>query len=217
MKLWVEWMSLVNQLEGAFSRKKTFFWFVLVLIGFTVKFDAIGVTSLVRGVGLLPSCYTSMLNFFVSDAVNLVALRQLWVVVIFRCFSGIVRVNNRVLIVGDAIKAPKEGRKMPGAQWLHQSSDSNSKPEFIMGHSIQALCVLAQGLGTCFAVPLTAEIHEGIRFHWRDTRTLLDKMLEMLTSIGIPEACYLVLDRYYASGRFMKQLHDKYSVIYLYF
>ena len=202
-------MLPVNQLEGAFGRKKTFFWFVLVLIGFSVKFDAIGVTSLARGAGVLPSCYTGMLNFFVSDAVNLVLLRRLWVAVIFRHFSGIVRVNNRALIVGDGIKAPKEGRKMPGVKWLHQSSDSNSKPEFIMGHSIQALCVLVQGLGTCFAVPLTAEIHEGIRFHWRDTRTLLDKMLEMLVGLGIPEAYYLVLDRYYASGRFMKQLVAK--------
>lgn len=100
MRLWIEWMRPVNQLEGAFSRKKTFFWFVLVLIGFTVKFDSIGVTSLARGVGLMPSCYTGMLNFFVSGAVNLGALRQLWVAVIFRYFSGIVRVNGRVLIVG---------------------------------------------------------------------------------------------------------------------
>ena len=109
MGLWVEWMSLVNRLEGAFKRKKTFFWFVVVLFGFTVKFDAFGVTSLVRGAGVLPSCYTSMLNFFHSGAVNLFSLRQLWVGVIFRYFSGIARINNRVLIVGDGIKVAKEG------------------------------------------------------------------------------------------------------------
>lgn len=209
MQLWKEWMLLVNQLEGAFSRKKTFFWFVIVLFGFTVKFDAIGVTSLARGAGVLESCYTSMLNFFITGAVSHVMLRQLWVGVVFRHFSGIVRVNNRVLIIGDGIKIPKEGKKMPGVKWLHQASESNSKAEHIMGHSIQALCVLVQGLSTCFAVPLTAEIHEGIRFHWRDRRTLLDKMFEMLTGLGIPEAYYLVLDRYYASGRFMKQLVAK--------
>lgn len=193
MKLWVEWMSLVNLLEGAFRRKRTFFWFVLVLFGFSVKFDSFGVTSLARGAGLLPSCYTGMLNFFHSGAVNLLLLRQLWVAVIFWHFSEIVRINNRVLIVGDGIKIPKEGHKMPGVKWLHQSSESNSKAEYIMGHSIQALCVLVRRFSTCFAVPLTAEIHEGIRFHWTDTRTLLDKMLEMLTSLGIPEAYYLVL------------------------
>src|SRR5437762_12807994 len=205
----MEWMVPVNQLAGAFGRKKTVFWFVVVLIGFTVKVDVIGVSSVAGGAGLIPSCYTSMLNFFVSDAVNLVLLRQLWTGVVFRYFSGIVRVNGRVLIVGDGIKVPKEGRKMPGVKWLHQSSESNSKAEYIMGHSLQALCVLVQGLSTCFAVPLTAEIHEGIRFHWRDSCTLLDRMFEMLTGLGIPEACYLVLDRYYASGRFMKLLVAK--------
>jgi hypothetical protein len=159
------------------QQKKTFFWFVIVLFGFMVKFDAIGVTSLARGAGVLRSCYTSMLNFFIANTVNLVMLRQLWVAVVFRYFSGIVRVNGRVLIVGDGIKTPKEGRKMPGVKWLHQASESNSMAEYIMGHSIQALCILVCGLSTCFGVPLTAEIHEGIRFHWRDCRTLLDKKL----------------------------------------
>ena len=197
---------LVNQLEGAFSRKKTFFWFLIILFGFTVKFDSIGVTSLARGAGLLPSHYTSMLNFFSSGAVNLEMLRLLWVRLVFSCFPGIVRINGRVIIVGDGIKAPKEGRKMPGVKWLHQESDSNSKAEYVMGHSIQALCILAQGLRTCFAVPLTAEIHEGVRLHYRDCRTLLDKMFEMLMGLGISEACYIVLDRYYGAGHFIKKL-----------
>ena len=36
MELWGRWLSVVNQLQGAFSRKKTFFWFVIVLI-FTIE------------------------------------------------------------------------------------------------------------------------------------------------------------------------------------
>ena len=125
MGLWHKWLSIVNQLEGAFSRQSTFFWFIIVLIGFTIKFDAIGVTSLARGAGVASSCYTSMLNFFISTAVNL-----------------------EVLIAGDGIKIGKEGKKMPGVKWLHQSSESNSKAEHIMGHSIQVLALLVQGLGT---------------------------------------------------------------------
>lgn len=206
MELWNQWIALVNQLEGAFSRKKTFFWFVIVLFGFTVRFDSLGVTSLARGAGLLPSCYTSMLNFFTSTAVNLEMLTSLWVNVVFRHFSGIIRINGRCIIAGDGIKIGKEGKKMPGVKWLHQESESNSKAEYIMGHSIQALCVLARGMGTCFAVPLTAQIHEGVRYHYRDCRTLLDKMFEMLIGLNIPEACYLVLDKYYCSGCFMKRL-----------
>lgn len=98
---------------------------------------------------------------------------------------------------------------MPGVKWLHQESESNSKAEYIMGHSIQALSILTNGLGTYFAIPLAGQIHEGIRLHYKDSRTLLDKMFELLIGLNIPVACYLVLDKYYCSGRFMKQLVSK--------
>lgn len=209
MELWHKWLSVVNQLKGAFNRTSTFFWFVIVLIGFTIKFDSIGVTSLARGVGVLSSCYTSMLNFFVSTAVNLEVLQTLWVSVVFKCFNGIVHINGRCVIAGDGIKIGKEGKKMPGVKWLHQSSESNSKAEHITGHSIQVLALLVQGLGTYFAVPLVGQIHEGVRFHYKDCRTLLDKMFTMVVGLSIPEACYLVLDKYYCSGKFMKQLIAK--------
>lgn len=209
MGLWTIWLSVVNNLESAFSRKNTFFWFIIVLIGFTIKFDATGVTSLARGAGVLSSCYTSMLNFFVSTAVNIEKLQQLWVEVVFKCFSGIVQINERCVIAGDGIKIGKEGKKMPGVKWLHQSSESNSKAEHIMGHSIQVLALLVQGLGTYFAVPLAGQIHEGVRFHYKDCRTLMDKILEMIVSLRLPKACYLVLDKYYCSGRFIKQLIAK--------
>jgi len=209
MGLWSKWLSVVNQLENAFSRKKTFFWFVLVLIGFTIKFDALGVTSLARGVGLLPSYYTSMLHFFTSRAVNLEKLQILWTSVVFKCFSGIVRINGRCVVAGDGIKIGKEGRKMPGVKWLYQSSESNSKAEHITGHSIQVVALLVQGLSTYFAVPLAGQIHEGLRLGSEDTRTLLDKLFEMVVGLRIPEAFYLVLDKYYCSGKLMKKLASK--------
>ena len=118
-------------------------------------------------------------------------------------------INGRCVIAGDGIKIGKEGKKMPGVKWLHQDSESNSKAEYIMGHSIQALSVLVKGLSSYFAVPLAGQIHEGIRFHYSDCRMVLDKMFEMIIGLNIPAACYLVLDRYYCSGRFIKQLVSK--------
>ena len=209
MGLWNKWLFVVNQLEKAFSRQKTFYWFVLVLIGFTIKFDAMGVTSLARGVGLLPSHYTSMLHFFTSSAVDLGKLQILWTSVVFKYFSGIVRINGRCVIAGDGIKIGKEGKKMPGVKWLHQPSESNSKAEHITGHSIQVVALLIKGLSTYFAVPLAGQIHEGLRLGGEDTRTLLDKLFEMVIGLQVPEAFYLVLDRYYCSGKFMKQLISK--------
>ena len=209
MELWSKWEFVVNHLEDAFSRKKTFCWFVLVLIGFTIKFDAMGVTSLARGVGLLPCYYTSMLHFFTSSAIDLEKLQRLWTAVVFKCFSGIVRVNGRCVLAGDGIKIGKEGKKMPGVKWLHQSSESNKKAEYITGHSIQVVALLVQGLSTFFAVPLTGQIHEGLRLNSEDKSTLLDKLFAMVVSLNLPEAFYLVLDKYYCSGKFMKQLIAK--------
>lgn len=206
MELWNTWFALVNQFKSACSREKTFFWLVIVLIGFTIKFDALGVTSLARAVGLSSNYYTCMLNFFNSSGVDLKKLRSLWIQLIFDRFSGIIKINGRCLIVGDGIKIGKEGKKMPGVKWLHQESESNSKAEYIMGHSIQAIAILINGLCTTFAVPLMAEIHEGIRFTYKDSRTLLDKMFELLLCVNSPEKFYFIADKYYCSGRFMKQL-----------
>lgn len=206
MKLWNIWLSLVNQFESACSRKRTFFWLVTILIGFTIKFDSIGATSIARGAGLSLGYYTCLLHFFNSSAVNIEALRAIWIRLVFTQFIGLVMINGRYLLVGDGIKIGKEGKKMPGVKWLHQESESNSKAEHIMGHSIQVISILAKGLCTCFSIPLVGMIHEGIRFTYKDSRTLLDKMFEMLSGLTLPAPVYLVVDKYYASGRFMKQL-----------
>ena len=65
--------------------------------------------------------------------------------------------------VGDGLKAPKEGRKMPAVKKLHQQSANNSKPEYIFGHSFQAIGLLVTDvLGTVFAVPVSSRIHEEV-------------------------------------------------------
>ena len=111
-----------------------------------------------------------------------------------------------VLLWAMVLRLLRRAKKMPAVKWLHQDSESNSKAEYIMGHSIQALAILVQGLRTYFAVPLIADIHEGIRFHCKDSHTSLDKMFESLMSLSLPIAFYFIADKYYCSGRFMKQL-----------
>jgi hypothetical protein len=179
------------------------------LIGFTIKNDFCGVTSIARGVGLAPNYYTCLLHFFSSTAINLEKLQILWANLIVDKFKGIVRVNGRFIIVGDGIKIGKEGKKMPGVKLLHQDSESNSKAEYIMGHSIQVAAILAAGLNTVFAIPLVGKIHEGIRLYSKNPKTLLDKMFTMLIELKLPESFYFVADKYYCSGRFMKQLIEQ--------
>ena len=95
---------------------------------------------------------------------------------------------------------------MPAVKLLHQESDSNTKPEFIMGHAFQAVAVLVSPAKSVFAVPLASRIHEGVVLSNRDQRTLLDKMVLLLDSLGIEQPFDCVADAYYASGTVIRGL-----------
>jgi hypothetical protein len=101
---------------------------------------------------------------------------------------------------------------MPGVKKLHQESQNNSKPEYIMGHSFQAISLLVSGPALCFAaVPLISRIHEGLLWSRNCKRTLLDKMaqlfLEVAAHLELPLT--LVADAYYASRKILLPLLKK--------
>jgi hypothetical protein len=133
----------------------------------------------------------------------------LWVQVVLRLFQDPLRVNGRLVLVGDGIKVPKSGKKMPAVKLLHQESESNTKPEYIMGHSLQAVSVLVQAAESVLAVPLATRIHEGLVWSNRDKRTLLDKMLALLKMVQIQQRFYFVADAYYASRKIITGLLDQ--------
>jgi hypothetical protein len=204
--LWNHWWILVCQLRSACARTRTFLWMSLCLAGMTVRKDLLGVTSIVRALGLESACYDRLLDFFHSPALDLNKLTCAWCTLLFRIDPGILCVNGRPVLVGDGIKVAKAGRKMPGVKKLHQESESNNKAEFIFGHSCQAVAVLTQALSSVFALPLACRIHEGTVFSNRDQRTLLDKMILLLDSLGLKQPFYFVADAYYASGKVVRGL-----------
>ena len=204
--LWNHWWNLVCELQSACARTRTFLWMSLCLAGMTVRKDLLGVTSIVRALGLEPACYDRLLDLFHSSALDLDQLTCAWCALLFRLDPGILRVNGRPVLVGDGIKVAKAGRKMPGVKKLHQESESNNKAEYIFGHSCQAVAVLTQALSSVFALPLTCRIHEGAVFSNRDQRTLLDKMILLLDSLGLKQPFYFVADAYYASGKVVRGL-----------
>ena len=204
--LWNHWWNLVCELRSACARSRTFLWMSLCLAGMTVRKDLLGVTSIVRALGLEPVCYDRLLDFFHSPALDLDKLTHAWCALLFRLDPGILRVNGRPVLVGDGIKVAKAGHKMPGVKKLHQESESNNKAEYIFGHSCQAVAVLTQALFSVFALPLACRIHEGTVFSNRDQRTLLDKMILLLDSLGLNQPFYFVADAYYASGKVVRGL-----------
>jgi hypothetical protein len=173
-----------------------------VLAALAVRSDLLGVTSFVRASFLKPECYDLLLRFFHSSALNLSKLLELWVKAAMSLFFPVIE-DGYVLFVADGLKVPKEGKKMPAVKSLHQESGNNSKPEFIMGHSFQAVSLLVKSsLGQVFAVPLVSRICEGIVFNRSKKRlSLLDKLVLIFLEVmqHANTNAILVADAYYAA------------------
>jgi hypothetical protein len=181
---------------------------LLVLAAMCARADLAGVTSFVRLLGLRPGAYHRLLHLFHTPALDLTRLTRAWVRLVLKVFQPL-SVGPYLVCLADGIKAPKEGRKMPAVKLLHQASTSNSKPGFIMGHSLQAISLLVQGpTGIVTAVPLTSRIHEGVVICTLHTRTLLEKLVALLFEIVVDfeRKVLLVADAYYASGTVIKPL-----------
>lgn len=211
MQLWLEWCACVKALRPACTRTATFRWMLLALAGFSIRADRAGVTSFVRALALHPRLYPRLLHLFHSKALRLDPLTERWTAL---CIDRLplLRVRGALVCIGDGLKVGKEGRKMPAVKKLHQSSTNNSKPEFIDGHSLQALSLLALTPdGHAAAIPLAARIHEGIHDVPASgpRPTLLDRMVQLFLSLFAADpttSAILVADAFYASGKVMRPL-----------
>jgi hypothetical protein len=135
-------------------------------------------------------------------------LTHTWIRLVLTLFSP-VTAGPYLVCVADGVKIPKEGRKMPAVKSLHNESPNNSKPQYFMGHSFQALSLLVQGLpGHVAAIPLVSRIHEGLVFSNRDQRTLLDKLASLFLAVApsVDQPLLLVADAYYASRKIIQPL-----------
>ena len=206
MSLWISWWNAILMVRPAFSRAISFMWFVTLVAGMTVRTDLAGVTSIIRTLNLQRGLYTKLLRNLHSPAIKLDRLAALWAQAVLRLFPSPLCVNGRRVLVGDGIKVAKRGRKMPAVKLLHQQSDANTKPEYIMGHSLQAVSLLVHAAQSVFAVPLAVRIHEGLVWSNRDRRTLLDKMLGLLGGLDIKDPFYFVADAYYAAHKIVNGL-----------
>jgi len=207
MELWLAWWNQVRQLRPAFSRTRTFVWFAVALAATCVRRDLLGVTSLVRALGLKERCYDRLLDCFHSRALDLDALTRRWVRLVLSTLKPFLyTVQGRIVLVADGIKVAKTGRKMPAVKKLHQESDNNTKPEFIFGHSCQAVGLIVRAASSFLAVPLACRLHEGVVFTNRDHRSLLDKLVLLVNTLALNVPFYLVADTYYASATIIRPL-----------
>src|SRR6202166_2665066 len=94
LSLWGIWWNAILLLRPAFSRLRTFMWFVTAVAGLTVRVELLGVTSIVRALNLRPGLYTKLLDHFHSSGVKLDRLSALWAQAVLQLFPGLVSVNG---------------------------------------------------------------------------------------------------------------------------
>ena len=150
-------------MRPAFSRRATYGWFVVVFVGLILRSDIYGVSSIVRALALAPENYTCLLHFFHSTAWNVETLMTLWWQWLVEK-NAAHRIGNRLVLIGDHTKTPKDGRKIPAVTTLHHDSETGSKPSYFRGHHWGCVGILMQACDKYFAVPLWANIQEGLTF-----------------------------------------------------
>jgi hypothetical protein len=206
--------KILSQFRDCFSREASFSWFVITVMGFFVRLDHHGVSSMVRWLNLTPSKYTSLLLFFRSSSWNLKKIQEKWwQIVLAKCSP--ITIDGRCLVAGDGIKVSKEAKKMPGVKRLHQDSDNSGKASYIYGHHFGALGILAGHVKKkIFCIPLCAELHEGAQqlrefqgkrppsVNGTDKVSVTTLMASMAANLigGLDTECIIVLDAYFSVG-----------------
>ena len=192
-------------MRPAFSRRATYCWFVMVFIGLIMRSDTYGVSSIIRALALMPEHYTGLLHFFHSTAWNVEGIMTIW-------WQWLVKkrvahcTNDRLVLVGDHTKTPKDGRKMPAVTTLHQDSETGSKPSYFRGHHWGCIGILIRACDKYFCVPLWASIQEGLtHLAESDPMRHVPKTVQIVemarrTASSMEKQAYLVLDAYFAVG-----------------
>ena len=65
MKIMMEYVnSVLMSFRGCFSRKIPFHCFVIIVVGFMLRCDYAGITTIIRTLGLEPGGYEAFVHFF---------------------------------------------------------------------------------------------------------------------------------------------------------
>ena len=152
--------SIIRDFRKCFNREITFHWFVIIVVGFMLRPDHAGITSIIRTLCLEPGGYEALVHFFRSSAWKLSLVKEQWAR--FVGSSGVLLTENGMpILIGDGVKQSKEGRKMPGVKRLHQESENSSKPEYIFGHLFGVIGVIVGSGENLFCLPLSASLQDG--------------------------------------------------------
>ena len=196
--------TIIHEFQGCFNRKKTWKWFLVILIGFMIRNNNRGVTSIISSLRLMPRYYHNVLHFFRSEGYTCEALYTQWIKTAMK-HGAYIRVAGMTVLIGDHIKIPKEGCRMPDIQILHQDSQNSGKAEYIAGHNHgQVSAVITNGTESR-SLPLITELQksppkvEGT--NKPDGDTLVTQMVNLVhkAARAIGEPTVVAPDAYFSS------------------
>lgn len=152
--------NILLRFRSCFSRQTAFDWFVVIVVGFLVRSDALGVTSIIRDLSLAPSFYHCLIHFFRAKSWHWSSVFSTWLEIVAQ-MAPLKRISGRVLLIGDGVKRASDGRFMPCVKKMIQESESASKHSFIHGHFFGAVGVLVGTATKSFCLPLSIKFHDG--------------------------------------------------------
>ena len=206
--------KVLDDFRNLFHRKATYQWFVILVIGFMVRYDHLGVTSVIRALSLDGNCYETMLHFFRSKAYQLSAIRQRWCEVV-RDSGLLYQVDGKTVLIGDGVKQSKEAYHMPGVKKLHQDSEDSSKGEYIFGHLFGAVGAVISKSNRFFCIPLKINIQDGLQSAagWEGSTVSTESHVVQMIENGYEAAktfgkSIFLLDRYFLTVPALRKLNQ---------
>ena len=190
--------------------------FVILVCGLILRSDSWGVTSIVREFSLRAEVYNSLIHFVRATSWKLKSLKKCWIKAVLT-FAPLYYESNRLVLVGDGVKHPKDGRRMPGVKKHHQESDTQSKAEYIYGHHMGAIGVLAGTSEPRHCILLTMRLHSGLEeaAFWRGgisswTQTHIVQMALDCANVtkALGRETLILLDRAFLSVPFLRTLQN---------
>lgn len=194
--------SSLHSFRPIFPRDKPWLVFCAIVLGFLGGAEMVGITSFCRFWGFGESAYKAFEHFLRSSNWQVGVLISQWAAFVLSQ-NVAVKMNGRILILGDHTHVTKDGRQIPGVVTLHQHSETQSKPSYFRGHCWGAICMIGGSLSKPFGIPLDFGIHQGTIHLGENTEESKEtpgtRIVQMAIDFAMKNnvACLLVLDAYF--------------------
>ncbi len=188
-------------LRACFTRTSTFNWMVITVLGFIVREDTLGVTSIIRALLLPSQCYTNLINFFHSEGWIYSKFYEVWWKTVLQ--KDIIQTyNDKLVILGDHTNVSKDGRQMPAVRAVKQDSETSSKPSFFRGHRWGFISLLIGNSEKEASIPLLGEIHQKVEVVGvkENKLPITERIVTMAQRFSnhVQQDTLLILDRFFS-------------------